>query len=382
MVRLQGAIPADADLRRIAGADLVISTAEHWDYVSRRWKAAKKGAPIRAISLVILEHVHMINHGSSAYEVCCARLRLMFATLNTPHRIIALATSVANSRDLADWLGVSIDNTFNFHPRDRPIPLDLQIHTFDQHEATSRFYSMTRQLYQSLTTSCKGDQVIIFVDSKKSARLAASHLSSSAAANPSLSNFVNRKENDDTLLQAAIAEIQDVYLKSFLEMGIGYVHEGMPPHYVELINSLFSMGVIRVMIITHRKVWVTELKADTVAILDTKYYSGALDRMMDYPVEELIEFLGRAGRLSRSRASKSLLFCHSPLKEHLLKFLLDPLPVESHLHLSMTKHINAEIASKTIKSKEECMDWIAWTFFYRRLQKNPNFYDLLGISDA
>ena len=144
MVRLRGSIPADADLRRIAGAQLVLATAEHWDYVSRRWKANKKGAPIRAVNLVILEHVHMINHGSSAYEVCCARLRLMFASLKNQHRIIALATSVANSRDLADWLGISVDNTFNFRPRERPIHLDLQVNTFDQHEPTSRFYSMTR----------------------------------------------------------------------------------------------------------------------------------------------------------------------------------------------------------------------------------------------
>lgn len=28
------------------------------------------------------------------------------------------------------------------------------------------------------------------------------------------------------------------------------------------------------------------------------------------------------------------------------------------------------------------MDWIAWTFFYRRLQHNPNFYNLLGTTDT
>ena len=27
------------------------------------------------------------------------------------------------------------------------------------------------------------------------------------------------------------------------------------------------------------------------------------------------------------------------------------------------------------------MDWIAWTFFYRRIQQNPNYYNLVGISD-
>ena len=77
--------------------------------------------------------------------------------------------------------------------------------------------------------------------------------------------------------------------------------------------------------------------------------------------------MGRAGRGKIDRQSQVLLLCHSALKNHLKKFLFDPVPVESHLHHYLAEHINSEIASGSIDNKQECMDWIAWTFFYRRL---------------
>ena len=39
-------------------------------------------------------------------------------------------------------------------------------------------------------------------------------------------------------------------------------------------------------------------------------------------------------------------------------------------------HINAEIVSGTITSKQEAMDYITWTYFFRRLLMNPSYYNL------
>ena len=41
-------------------------------------------------------------------------------------RIVALSTSLANAKDVANWLGISFPaNTFNFHPSVRPVPLEI-----------------------------------------------------------------------------------------------------------------------------------------------------------------------------------------------------------------------------------------------------------------
>jgi len=58
------------------------------------------------------------------------------------------------------------------------------------------------------------------------------------------------------------------------------------------------------------------------------------------------------------------------------KFLYDPFPVESSLKEYLHDHINAEIVSGTIGSKQDAVDYITWTYFFRRLLKNPTFYQL------
>lgn len=40
---------------------------------------------------------------------------------------------------------------------------------------------------------------------------------------------------------------------------------------------------------------------------------------------------------------------------------------QSHLH----DHINAEIAGGTICNRQDAVDWLSWTYFFRRLLKNP-----------
>ena len=40
--------------------------------------------------------------------------------------------------------------------------------------------------------------------------------------------------------------------------------------------------------------------------------------------------------------------------------------------------INAEVVVENIESQQDVIDWITWTFMYRRLIQNPNYYNLNG----
>lgn len=72
--------------------------------------------------------------------------------------------------------------------------------------------------------------------------------------------------------------------------------------------------------------------------------------------------------------------CHGPRKEYYKKFLFEPFPVESHLDHFLHNHLVAEIVTRTIENKQDAVDYLTWTFFYRRLAQNPNYYHLQGVS--
>lgn len=67
---------------------------------------------------------------------------------------------------------------------------------------------------------------------------------------------------------------------------------------------------------------------------------------------------------------------HDVKKNYYKKFLYEPFPVESSLHKQLPDNFNAEIDAGNLKSVRDVLDYLSWTFFYRRLMNNPSYYGL------
>jgi activating signal cointegrator complex subunit 3 len=113
-----------------------------------------------------------------------------------------------------------------------------------------------------------------------------------------------------------------------------------------------------------------------VVIKGTEFFDGKQKRYVDFPVTDVLQMMGRAGRPQFDDSGVACVLVHEPKKNFYRKFLHEPFPLESSLHLHLHNHLNAEIASDSVNSIIDCVELISWTFFFRRLMMNPSYYGL------
>jgi activating signal cointegrator complex subunit 3 len=89
--------------------------------------------------------------------------------------------------------------------------------------------------------------------------------------------------------------------------------------------------------------------------------------------------MGRAGRPQFDDSGIAVIMVHDVKKHFYKKFLYEPFPVESSLLAVLPDHLNAEIVASTITSKQEAMEYLTWTYFFRRLLMNPSYYELESL---
>ena len=169
------------DLKLLAKGNIIISSPEKWDVLSRRWKQRRN---VQNVQLFIVDELQLL--GGENGPVLEISLQL-----GIPVRVVALASSLANCRDVSQWLGCSTNCTFNFHPNVRPVPLELHIQGFNMTHNASRIVSMAKPTYNSILKHSPGKLIILFVPSRKQTRLTAIDLLTYAAADNQPDRFLH-----------------------------------------------------------------------------------------------------------------------------------------------------------------------------------------------
>lgn len=84
-------------MQQVKTADIIITTPEKWDSVTRRWRDASR--LVRMVRLFMVDEAHMLSNSRGAtLEVVLTRMKqLAGATI----RLIALSATIPNLEDLA-----------------------------------------------------------------------------------------------------------------------------------------------------------------------------------------------------------------------------------------------------------------------------------------
>ena len=178
-----------------------------------------------------------------------------------------------------------------------------------------------------------------------------------------------------------IANIKDQNLKLTLAFGVGIHHAGLVERDRRTVEELYVNMKIQVLIATATVAWGVNFPAHLVIVKGTEFYDGKLKRYVDMPITDVLQMIGRAGRPQFDHQGVAMVLVHDVKKGFYKKFLYEPFPVESSLLNVLADHLNAEVVAGTITTRQDALDYMTWTFFFRRLLLNPSYYGMEDVAE-
>ena len=373
VVKLTG--ETTSDLRLLEKGDLILATPSQWDSISRQWQRRKN---VQSVALLIADELHMLGGaGGYVYEIVVSRMQAMAAQIESGMRIIGLSVSLANARDIGEWIGANKHTIFNFSPGVRAIPLELKIQSFTIPHFPSLMMAMAKPTYKAITQLSPDKPAMVFVPSRKQARTSSVDLLAACVADDDEDRFLNASLDE---IEPILAKVNERALAESLSHGIGYFHEALNGFDKKAVQHLFKVGAIQVLIVSRDACWEIDASAHLVVVMNTQFFEGREHRYVDYPISELLQMFGKAGRVGQDKSAKGVLMVPAVKRDYYKKFLNEALPVESYLADYLHDAFVAEISAKTIESTQEAVDWSTYTYFYRRLLSNPSYYNLHDTS--
>ncbi|KAL7728232.1 hypothetical protein ACLKA6_005645 [Drosophila palustris] len=362
------------DIQAIRESQLIVTTPEKWDGISRSWQTREY---VQHVSLIVIDEIHLLGEDRGpVIEVIVSRTNFISSHTGRSIRIVGLSTALANAQDLANWLGIQRMGLYNFKPSVRPVPLQVHINGFPGKHYCPRMATMNRPTFQAIRTYSPCEPTIVFVSSRRQTRLTALDLITFVAGDENPKQFLHIAEQE---MEIILQDIRDQNLKFCLAFGIGLHHAGLQEPDRKCVEELFLNRKIQVLVATATLAWGVNLPAHLVVIKGTEYFDGKVKKYVDMPITDVLQMMGRAGRPQFDNEGVAVVLVHDEKKNFYKKFLYDPFPVESSLLGVLPEHINAEIVAGTVQTKQAALDYLTWTYFFRRLLRNPSYYQLEGV---
>ncbi|XP_059051963.1 activating signal cointegrator 1 complex subunit 3 [Achroia grisella] len=362
------------DIRSIKNAQVIVTTPEKWDGISRSWQTRNY---VRDVALIVIDEIHLLGEDRGpVLEVIVSRTNFIESHTSRRLRIIGLSTALANAKDLANWLNIGEMGLYNFRPSVRPVPLEVHISGHPGRHYCPRMLSMNKPTFHAIRQHSPSAPALVFVSSRRQTRLTALDLIAYLAAEDNPKQWLHMQESE---MEQILSNIRESNLKLTLAFGIGIHHAGLHERDRNTVEELFINQKIQVLICTATLAWGVNFPAHLVVIKGTEYFDGKQKRYVDMPITDVLQMMGRAGRPQYDNEGVAVVLVHDQKKNFYKKFLYEPFPVESSLLEVLADHLNAEIVAGTVHTKQDILDYMTWTYFFRRLLKNPSYYNLESL---
>ena len=360
------------DTSKIRTADIIITTPEKWDGISRSWKNRNY---VKNVSLVIIDEIHLLGGDRGPIlEIIVSRMNYIASQTGHSVRILGLSTAVANPLDLADWLKIKQTGLFNFR---HAAPVEIYIDGFPGRAYCPRMASMNRPAFAAIKTHAPEKPVLIFVSSRRQTRLTARDLITLCGSEDNPRRFLHMPEDE---LEMILSRVQDESLKLALQFGICLHHAGLTEDDRRLSEELFVNQKVQILVATSTLAWGVNTPASLVIIKGTEFFDAKIGNYKDMSLTDVLQMLGRAGRPQYDTHGIARIFVKDNKKSFYKHFLHSGFPVESSLHDVLADHLCAEISAETIISMNDAFDFITGTYYFRRIQQNPSYYGLEDVS--
>ncbi|KAJ2713418.1 Pre-mRNA-splicing helicase BRR2 [Coemansia spiralis] len=360
--------------QQISETQLIVTTPEKWDVITRK---GGEGSYTALVRLVIIDEIHLLHddRGPVLEALVCRLLRTQEQTQERV-RLVGLSATLPNYEDVATFLRVPRGALFHFDARYRPCPLQQEFIGITEKKHIKRMERMDQVCYAKVKRHVQDSQVLVFVHSRKETVRTAQRLRDMAVDEQATELLVRSQSATSEILREEAEATKDKALRDLLPFGIGCHHAGMARTDRKLIEDLFADGHIKVLVSTATLAWGVNLPAHAVIIKGTQVYNPEKGCWCELSPQDVLQMLGRAGRPQYDTFGEGIIItAHSELRYY-LSLLNQQLPIESQLVSRLADTLNAEVALGTVRSRDDAVEWLGYTYLYVRMLRSPAVYGL------
>ncbi|KAI4620216.1 hypothetical protein J4E80_004742 [Alternaria sp. BMP 0032] len=359
------------DLRNVQSANIIITTPEKWDSMTRKWKDHEK--LMRLIRVFLIDEVHILKEDRGAtLETVVSRMK----SIGTDVRFVALSATVPNFHDIAAWLGKNSSEpdipaaNEKFGEEFRPVKLRKHVRGFA--------YNSSNEFGFEKVLDAKIPEVIASHSQRKPLMVFCATRNSTVSTAKLIANWWVSASDRDRMWKPPSKPplLLNKELRDTVSSGVAFHHAGLDLDDRTKIEKGFIAGEISVICCTSTLAVGVNLPCHLVIIKNTMAWGA--EGMQEYSDLEMMQMLGRAGRPQYDDSAVAVIMTRQAKVRRYEMLVTGQDLIESKLHLNLVDHMNAEIGLGTISDLESARKWLRGTFLYVRLQQNPSYYKLDG----